>query len=82
MSTRRLAMPEVPVDARGAWLKGWRLGLQWSQESMAKALSVGLRTLTYWESGRTQPSALAWARVEALFEAVQEEMEKQRREGA
>ena len=40
----------------------------WSQESLAHALGVSVRTLARWESGEAQPSQLAREQIKKLLE--------------
>lgn len=48
-------------------LKSLRQANGWTQEDLAHKLGVSFATVNRWENGRTTPSSLAVARIEAVI---------------
>ncbi|HUS89791.1 MAG TPA: helix-turn-helix transcriptional regulator [Desulfosporosinus sp.] len=44
----------------------------WTQEQLARNISVSLNTVQRWESGKTRPSPLAMEKLQELLEDVLE----------
>ena len=52
-------------------IKRLRLALGLTQERFARELGVTLSTVSRWETGRSQPSALAQRRLEELLQKLE-----------
>jgi len=60
------------MELLGDKLKHCRTIKGWTQEQLARNLGVSWNTVQRWESGKTQPSPLARAKLQELLEDVLE----------
>ena len=59
--------PTVPSKPHaGHLLRDWRRRAGFTQEGLARALSVTFSTVSRWENGHVRPSKLAWKAIQRL----------------
>ena len=57
---------DIPPGNSALAIRGWRRRIGFTQEELARALSVTCSTISRWENGHVRPSSLAWRAMAAL----------------
>ena len=57
---------DIPPNSSALAIRAWRRRIGFTQEELARALSVTFSTVSRWENGHVRPSSLAWHAMAAL----------------
>jgi len=57
---------DIPPGSSAVAIRGWRRRIGFTQEELARALSITFSTVSRWENGHVRPSSLAWLAMAAL----------------